>query len=429
MQKLELFGQSYRISSRLFFAFLLCGFLIACSSSSSSGGADPDSTESGETIETDEVDTIELDSGGTLLDSTAIDVPVSLTAASSAILFDFSMDAVEGGMTTARAQLFNPIGATPEGGFPLVVWAHGTTGIANSCAPSLSFASFSNEIAIGSLLAEGYAVLAPDYEGFGTPGIQPYYVRESHANSILAAIPAVHEIEGNELTAEWALAGHSLGGHVALSTARAEQDPAFPLQAVVALAPGTDLVPLSMRAFEAVDMEIAQGQLETAAERVFFINVNGGFVANALPFLDPTFDPAILFGDDVDDLLDIAVDEEICGEFANSVNNTLSVHLDSLGTLTDFGGLRRDWFTEPALVGLLEQQALNDEAQSAPLLVVQGDADTQIPVAATTDFVNLQLSLGTDVTYELIPGATHSDVARSEFGVALEWLVEQFPPQ
>jgi len=145
----------------------------------------------------------------TLLDSSSINVPANLPAAGSAVLFDYTMEAVAGGTTTARAQLFEPAVAPPEGGYPLVVWARGTTGIANSCAPSLSFEDFSNEVPINALLASGYAVLAPDYEGFGTPAVHPYLLRASHANSVLAAIPAAHEIEGSQLTEEWALVGHS----------------------------------------------------------------------------------------------------------------------------------------------------------------------------------------------------------------------------
>ena len=108
---------------------------------------------------------------------TTIPVPAALDAASRAYRFDYAMPAVTSGDTVARAQLFEPAGDAPDTGFPLVVWAHGTTGIANACAPSLSFEQFGNEVAIDSLLSAGYAVLLPDYEGFGTPSIHPYYVR------------------------------------------------------------------------------------------------------------------------------------------------------------------------------------------------------------------------------------------------------------
>jgi len=415
------FKQKNAVWPSTLLALLFLGSLHACSSDSSNSVPNEAISE----IST-ETNTPEL--SGTLLESTIIPVPPSLTAASNAVLFDYTMDAITGGTTMARAQLFEPAGQQPVDGYPLVVWAHGTTGIANACAPSLSFEDFSNDVAINSLLATGYAVLAPDYEGFGTSTIHSYYLRSSHAEAVLAAIPAAHDIENSELSNEWAVVGHSQGGHVALATARAEQNPAFPLQAVVALAPGTDLQPLSIRAFEAIDQALAEGAFFEAADRTFFLNLNGAFVAQAIPLVDPSFDPKTLFGDTVANLIDIALDEEICFDYANALDNALFEHLDAGGTLAEFGGLRRDWFTEPGIESLLQQEALGDEVQSAPLLVVQGDADRQVPVAATTDFVNTQLSLGTDVTYEMLPGGRHGDVARDDFTIAIDWLVQRFAP-
>ena len=59
---------------------------------------------------------------------------------------------------------------------------------------------------------------------------------------------------------------------------------------------------------------------------------------------------------------------------------------------------------------------------------MQGDDDRQIPLAATTAFVDRQRSLGTDVTYEVILGGRHGDVARAEFNRTISWLAERFPP-
>ena len=419
MQKTKKIAQKNPLMTRTICAALLAGLLNACSSGSG------DSKTGGNDDNTDGV----VQASGKLLDTTPINVPSGLPAASSALIFDYDMDAVTGGKTTARAQLFEPVGQVPNNGYPLVVWAHGTTGIANSCTPSLSFEEFSNATAINSLLAAGYAVLAPDYEGFGTPTIHPFYVRSSHANAVLAAIPAVHEIENTELSAEWALVGHSQGGHVALATARAEQAPEFPLQAVVALAPGTDLQPMSERAFEAVDLALAQGQLLNAGERVLFQNVVGAYIAQAIALVEPSFDPTVLFGDDVASLLDRALNEESCGDFALAINEALSKHVITGGTLANFGGLKRDWFTNPTVANLLQQEELGDETQSAPLLVVHGDADRQIPITASEAFVDRQRSLGTNVTFRAVSGARHGDVARAEFGITLDWLTQQFPVQ
>ena len=367
-------------------------------------------------------------SSGVLLESNVINIPNALSKASQVTQFDYTMNAVTGEITTARAQLFEPIGKAPDQGYPLVVWAHGTTGISNACAPSLSFQNFGNPIAINGLLELGYAVLAPDYEGFGTPTIHPYYLRSSHADAVLASIPAAHQVNKTKLSNEWAVIGHSQGGHVALAAARAEHDPSFPLKAVIALAPGTDLKPLSDKAFAAIDKAINEGNLNSAAEQTFYLNVYGVYVAHAIKLVIPSLELNALFGAEVADIVDQATDESTCGDYARSVQKLLAGHLRGGGSLENFGGLRRDWHTLPALTEFLKNEEFGDEAQVAPLLIIQGDADHQIPVAATTEFVNKQRELGTDVTYEIIKGARHRDVALDEFSVALDWLTTHFAP-
>ena len=367
-------------------------------------------------------------SDGVLLHSKNMELPARLSTASRALLFDYRMVAVTGGTTTAQAQLFEPFGTRPDNGYPLVVWAHGTTGISNACAPSLSFDNFGNANAINSLLEQGYAVLAPDYEGFGTPAIHPYYVRASHANAVLASVTAVHQIKDTRLSDNWALIGHSQGGHVALAAARAELDSDFPLQAVAALAPGTDLISLSDQAFAAIDQALDNKNVNLAAESTFYLNVYGAYVAHAFKLVTPALKMDNLFGEDVAKIVDIATNESRCGEYAGAVQDLLRSHLNSGKSLESFGGLKRDWHQEPAIADLLIQEELGDEPQSAPLLIVQGDADRQIPVAATTAFVEAQRALGTDITYEVIPGARHRDVALDEFHITVDWLVEHFAP-
>ena len=387
--------------------------LAACSSDDSTGAGDGGPSEPA--------------GAGALLEAATIPVPDALPAAAEARRLDYAMDAVGGGTTTARAQLFAPAGTAPAGGFPLVVWAHGTTGIANACTPSASFEDFGNAVAVGGLLEAGYAVLLPDYEGFGQPSIHPYYVRSSHANSVLDAVPAAHALDDVELGDDWALVGHSQGGHAALAAARAEPDPAHPLRAVVALAPGTDLAAFSDLAFEAIDRDLAEGNLALAAERTFYLNVYGAFVAHSARLVEPTFEPASLFGESIAPLIDEALDEAECGDYARAVNEALVAHLETGATLAEFGGLRRDWYDDAVLAARLDDERFGDEAQSMPLLVVQGDADRQVPLAATTGFVDAQRALGTDVTYELVEGGRHGDPARAEFGRTLAWLAERFP--
>jgi len=408
--------QLFIVSALIF----LLSLMQACSSDSNetgpAGGNPPDNE-------------LNDNEAGTLGVVSNVDIPTSLSNAKNASLFSYLMDGVTGGTSNAKALLFEPMSDAPTDGHPLVVWAHGTTGIANSCAPSSQPNRYINTSAVNQLLGAGYAVMVPDYEGFGTEQIHPYYVRKSHANSILDAIPAVHKITGVNVSDDWAVVGHSQGGHVALAAARDTQLPAYPLQAVVALAPGTDLVALSQFAFDEIDRASQSGNVVEAANRLFFMNLYGAYIAHASSIVDPTFDPKIMFGDTVANLIDIALDEPNCGDYAAALLSALRQHAFSGGTIEDFAGLKRDWHTLQRIGPRLAAESMGDEAQSMPLLIVQGNADEQVPVKATSEFAAKQTSLGTDITYFELDGADHGDVARSNFNFAFDWLIDRFPPR
>ena len=71
-------------------------------------------------------------------------------------------------------QLLLPKPAAPAGGWPIVAWEHGTTGIAAVCAPSWRGWSSRDRAYLNHWLDEGFAVVATDYQGLGTPGPHPY---------------------------------------------------------------------------------------------------------------------------------------------------------------------------------------------------------------------------------------------------------------
>ncbi|MDQ3406100.1 MAG: lipase, partial [Actinomycetota bacterium] len=92
----------------------------------------------------------------------------------------------------------------PDGGFPLVSWAHGTVGVANSVAPSRDWgdtgASPMNAHPNGllnSFLRRGWAVAMTDYEALGTgteEHIHPYLLGASEANGVLDIVLAARRL-------------------------------------------------------------------------------------------------------------------------------------------------------------------------------------------------------------------------------------------
>lgn len=63
-----------------------------------------------------------------------------------------------------------PKGNPPKEGWPVVLWAHGTVGLADACAPSWNGRSYRDVQYLNRWLNEGFAVVATDYEGLGVAG-------------------------------------------------------------------------------------------------------------------------------------------------------------------------------------------------------------------------------------------------------------------
>ncbi len=59
----------------------------------------------------------------------------------------------------------------------MITWAHGTTGLADICAPTRSdvLGGYDRPL-LNRWLKAGYAVVRTDYEGLGTPGEHPYLI-------------------------------------------------------------------------------------------------------------------------------------------------------------------------------------------------------------------------------------------------------------
>lgn len=140
-----------------------------------------------------------------------------------------------------------PKGTPPKGGWPVVAWAHGTTGVADTCAPSSDYncgpVHAYQQLAakpLNAWLACGYAVVAPDYQGLGTPGGHPYINPQSQLHCVVDAVRAVHLLKPYQFSKKWYVMGHSQGGAATLAVAAYGQKdaPELKLRGAVAVAPG-----------------------------------------------------------------------------------------------------------------------------------------------------------------------------------------------
>ena len=162
-----------------------------------------------------------------------------------------------------------PDAAAPEGGFPIVAWAHGTTGVADPCAPSKQGLD-GIPIEVRGLVEQGYVVTATDYEGLGTMGIHPYLIGKSEGRSVLDSILAAQGLPDAHASTKSVIVGLSQGGHAALWGAELAPSyaPGLTLLGAFAASPPTDL---------------------NAWETWAFTEANGGH-------LGPSEAPLLLFG-------------------------------------------------------------------------------------------------------------------------------------
>lgn len=150
----------------------------------------------------------------------------------------------DGDITLATGLVIVPENAPAEP-LPVILWTHGTTGIALDCAPTL----LADPLGAGALqfsdlpLEQGWAIVAPDYLGLGASEPHPYIVGVPAAQSSLDAVRAARQLDSASLSDDTVVWGHSQGGGVALwvGIEQAEYAPDVPVLGVVALAPASNL--------------------------------------------------------------------------------------------------------------------------------------------------------------------------------------------
>jgi alpha-beta hydrolase superfamily lysophospholipase len=151
---------------------------------------------------------------------------------------DENVPAVASGLVIASDDL-------PPGPRPVIAWAHGTTGVARQCAPSLLPSRWNEDVipGINQALARGWVIVATDYVGLGTAGPHPYLIGQGEARSLLDSVRAARQMPELSLEPETVIWGHSQGGHAALWAGNLAPSyaPDVHVLGVAALAPASDL--------------------------------------------------------------------------------------------------------------------------------------------------------------------------------------------
>jgi alpha-beta hydrolase superfamily lysophospholipase len=303
----------------------------------------------------------------------------------------------DGEPAVVSGMVLAPDGDAPDGGRPVVAWAHGTTGIADRCAPSATGNLFYDDYGqVGrDLLDQGFVVAATDYHGLGTPGVHTYHRSEELAHATIDSVAAAHDLaEVGPLRQEWFVVGHSEGGLAALASdaVAGETLPELDYRGVVVAAPTPDL--------------------GTYAPAMFAIEGRGYAVLllAAVAGVAPDLAPSAALG------LEAASREALVthGCWEEAVPGFDDIPPEQMLADPDAG---------QRLADVLAEWAAYDPATVVgPMLVVQGEADDSVLPPLTAQLVDDLCAHRRPIEYRTYAGAGHDEVMAASSADAAAWM-------
>ncbi|WP_151810869.1 alpha/beta hydrolase family protein [Acinetobacter bereziniae] len=355
--------------------------------------------------------------------------------AADSVVMTYKMKGIKGTETLATSLVFTPKTAPPAGGWPIVVWAHGTTGVADDCAPSVNTLTIPGFFGPGdptikdmidSFVKEGYVVVAPDYEGLGEPGdkeLHPFLNVKSEAYSITDAVVATKSWLRDKVSNKWAVVGHSQGGQAALGAAQYAARANMDFKGAVAVAPASNLKMIdSLIQFKleglSNDVLDDQGELnpETQRKAMGYVAIDG-FTSLIAASIKATYgmDNAYskVFKSPTDKIAEQA--ESLCvvelgGKFLQGIGEYAQVNDMSI---KDYPRRTTGYMDDPIVKQFLEKDSQPLQVLvKTPIIIYQGGADTLVLPQATDALVAQARALTTKIDYRTDPKWDHGTVYR-----------------
>jgi hypothetical protein len=314
-----------------------------------------------------------------------------------------STDGIDGASPiVVSGAIFEPKGTPPKGGWPIIAWAHGTVGVADICAPSWSVRSYRDIAYLDTWLAQGYAVVATDYQGLGVPGPHPYLVVRSEAYSVLDSVRAALAHDP-KLANEVVIVGQSQGGGAAFGTAGFAPRYAADVNVRGTVATGVPYFGPNVQSAGSADPTA----VDPGIAYVFYL-------ALLAQQSDPSLDAASLFTPAALPLFEVARSACIDAMEANV----------ELARLTDATSLR------PAVGAVLAKHLAQFEfptlALAQPVFIGTGANDHDVRPAVQEQLVRDSCAAGTTVEAHRYAGLTHSETVNASLKDSLPFVRKVF---
>jgi pimeloyl-ACP methyl ester carboxylesterase len=299
-----------------------------------------------------------------------------------------------------------PKGKAPKRGWPVISYDHGTTGIADVCAPSRDSTSNPAHLynayiypLLNRWLKAGFAVVRTDYQGLGTPGIHQYLVGTAEGRSTLDMVRAARQLD-RRVRNRVAIAGHSQGGHAAIwgAALAPKWTPELTVRGTVAFAPASHIA-------ELVSLVRSVGTPGGG------LSSEGALVIRATDDVKPALGLPSLFTD----------------KFTALYPETLTKCQPQLSQSDSVGGLApAEFFKDDAdltgLVSTIEKSDPENLTVKTSLDVEQGSADTTVLPGLTDQLVKELRGRKAKVEYRKYKNASHGGVVVAAADHATKYL-------
>ena len=286
-------------------------------------------------------------------------------------------------------------------GLPVVVWAHGTSGINDECAPSNIQNLWHHFQAPYQLALLGYVVVATDYAGLGVGAdasgnviIHEYLNGIAQANDIAYSISAAKEAF-SELSRRFVVLGSSEGGLAVWGFAeRSVSNPIDGYLGTIALSPVTRVLDLP------------------ATEPTIPLLIL--MIAPSLSINHPDFAPEQIFTPEGLQSLESYVSLKGC--------NTVLFNIQSTGILKD------NWQKNKAIQDYQESAAVGGKLISGPMLIIQGSVDPIVYPESVTNAVNetVRVNSSTSIEYHILPHVSHAPAMYAGLQIYIDWIAARF---
>ncbi|WP_244242237.1 alpha/beta fold hydrolase [Nocardioides seonyuensis] len=243
---------------------------------------------------------------------------------------------------------------------------------------------------LDDVVEEGWAVVATDYTGLGTPGPHPYLIGAGEGHSVLDSLRAARQLEGLRLAPETVVWGHSQGGHAALWAGQLASTyaPELEVVGIAAVSPAADVPALAANLPDATLGELFSSYV---------------LAAYASHYPDITLEEQV-----------IPPARTLVREIADRCLAEPSI-LASLASVLSVARDRSVYAVPPAEgpLGARLRENVPTGPFTAPVLVAQGEADSLVLPHVQQDYVDGLCGAGESVDYRVYSGRNHLDIVES----------------